>query len=189
MKRFFDPCRRHRRNISLLAADAWSESEKHAVERHLSDCADCRKHFEEVKAVTASLANLAESVPQLQPGPSARARWSEAILEAGRPAAVRRLAPAVAFRDWWRGVIWPHRRVWAGLAAVWVMILAENLSLPGHVRIPTSKPSAQEMIAAFRDQQRILAELLANNPVSREPEPPKVLAPGPRTEASMAWTT
>ena len=189
MKRFFDPCRRHRRNLSLLAAGALSETEINPVKNHLATCADCRKYFEEVKAVTVPLANLAGSVPQLQPSQSAQARWSRAIRTTGRPEPVRRPAPAMAFREWWEDAIQPHRRIWAGLAALWVIILAGNLWLPGHVQSIAGKSSPQEMITAFKDQQRILAELLADHSVSREAESPKIISPRPRTETSLIMAT
>ena len=189
MKRFFDPCRRHRQNISLLAAGALPETEKAEVEVHLAACADCRKRFEEIKAVTVPLTNWAENVPQFQPSQSARTRWSKAILAADGPEPVRRLTPAMAFREWWRDVIWTRRRIWAGLAAVWVIILAGNLSLPGHLQTLAGKSSTQEMITAFKDQQRILAELLVNHSVPHDAEPQKLFSPGPRTEISMVLTT
>ena len=189
MKWYSDLCRRHRRNISLLAAGVLSEAETDPLEKHLTACADCREYFEEVKAVTVPLANLAGSVPQLQPSQSAQARWSKAIRTAGRPEPGRRLSPAMAFREWWEDAIQPHLHVWAGLAAVWVILLVGNLSLPNHAQKLAGKTSSQEMIAAYKDQQRILAELLADHSMLREAESQKVFSPGPRTEISRVMIT
>ncbi len=189
MKWFFDQCRRHRRNISLLAAGALSETEKDAVENHFAACADCRKYFEEVKAVTVPLANLAGSVPQLQPSQSAQARWSRAVQAAGRLEPVRRPAPAMAFREWWEDAIQPHRRIWAGLAAVWVILLVGNLSLPNHAQKLAGKSTSLEMITAFKDRQKILAELMTSHSGPSEEEPQKIFSPGPRTEISRIMTT
>ncbi len=188
MKWSFDPCQRHRQNISLLAASALSETEKVTVDNHLVACADCRKYFEEVKAVTVPLANLAGSVPQLQPSQSAQARWSRAIREAGRLEPVRRFTPAMALREWWRDVIWPRRRVWTGLAAIWVIILMGNLSLPNPAQKLAGKSSPQEMIAALKDQQKILAELMTIHSGPSEAEPEKIYSPKPRTEGRMILT-
>ena len=189
MKWYFDPCRHHRRNISLLAAGVLSEAEKDPVENHLAACADCRNFFNEVKAVTMPLTNLAESVPQLQPSQSAQARWSRAIREAGRPKPVRRFTSVMAFREWWQDVIWARRRVWAGLAAIWVIILVGNLSLPSRPQTFAGKSSPQQMITAFKDQEKILAELMTSHSAPREAEPKKVFSPGPRTENSRVMTT
>ena len=88
----------------------------------------------------------------------------------------------MAFREWWQDVIWAHRRIWAGLAAVWVIILVGNLSLPNHAQKLAGKTTSQEMNSAFKDQQRILAELLADHSVLREAESQKTFSPKPRTE-------
>ena len=189
MKWYFDPCRHHRRNISLLAAGALSEAETDPLEKHLTACADCREYFEEVKAATVPLANLTGSVPQLQPSQTAQARWSRAIRAAGRPEPVRRLTPAMAFSEWWQDVVWARRHVWAGLAAVWIIILMGNLSLPNHAQKLAGKTSSQEMFTAFKDQQKILAELMMDHSAPREAEPQKVFSPGPRTEISRVMTT
>jgi len=188
MKWFSDPCRCHRRNLSLLAAGALSDGEKGAVEKHLTACADCRKYFVEVKAVTVPLANLAGIVPQLQPSQSAQARWSRAIRTDGRREPVRRLTPAMAFHEWWQDVIWARRRVWAGLAAVWVIILMGNLSLPNHAQTLAGKSSSQEMVTAFKDRQKILAELMASHSSPSEAEPQQIFLPKPRTEGMMILT-
>lgn len=189
MKRFFDPCRHHRQNIALLAAGALPDAEKDQIESHLAGCADCRKYFEEIKAVTAPLANWADDFAQLQPSQSVQTRWSKAIRDADRPAAIRQPEPAIVFRGWWHDVIWPHRRIWTGLAAVWVMILAGNFSLQGHGHVLAAKSASQAMTASFTDQQRILAELLAGRFGPREAEPQKMFSPGPRTETLMTMTT
>jgi anti-sigma factor RsiW len=189
MNRFFDPCRRHRQDLSLLAAGALPETEKERVEIHLAECANCRKYFEEIKAMTVSLTSLAGNVPHVQPSEFARTRWSKAILAAARPEPVHQLTPAMAFREWWREVIWARRRIWAGLAAIWVIILAGNLSLSGQGQTFAGKSSPQETITAFKDQQKILAELLVNRSATHDAEPPKLFSPGPRTETSMVMTT
>lgn len=191
MKRFFDPCRRHRQNISLLATGALPETEKDEIENHLATCADCRKYYREIQAVTGPLTNWAGNFARLQPGQAVQTRWARAVLAAGGPEPVRRLTPLMAFRDWWQEVIWPCRRIWAGLAAVWVMILAGNYSLQDHSPSLAAKspPPSQEMLMSFKDQQKILADLLTDRDVPREVERREFLAPKPRTESVMVLTT
>jgi anti-sigma factor RsiW len=189
MKWFPDSCRRQRQSLSLLAADALSETEKAQVADHLASCADCRKYFEEAKAVAVSLVKLAADGPQLQPGQCAQMRWSNAIRAAGRPGKIRRLTPAKAFGEWWHEVIWPWRRVWAGLAVVWMGILGGNLSLHETSPALAVKSSPQELITAFRDQQKILAELSSDHFASHEADRQKIFSPSPKSEISVKLTT
>jgi hypothetical protein len=81
-------------------------------------------------------------------------------------------------------VFWPWRRVWAGVAAAWLVILAGNLLLPDPSPAITAKSAApsQEAIASFRDQQKILAELLPEHSAPRDAERQKIFSPKPRTE-------
>jgi anti-sigma factor RsiW len=182
MKRFFDPCRGHRRNVSLLAAGALSDGEKDAVEKHLVACADCRAYFVEIKAVAAPLANWAESLTQIQPGESAQRRWTSAIETAAQPNAIRRFAPVAVFRDWAREVIWPWRRVWAGLAAVWILLLAANCSMHNLSQAVAAKSNpTPEMIQAWRQQEQLLAELIGPNE-TRAAAPPRSFLPRPSSE-------
>ena len=188
MKRFFNPCGRYRQSIWLLASGALPELEKDQIKNHLAVCADCREYCEEVKTVTVPLANWAETFSHLQPGQSVQARWARAVQAAGRPEPVRRLTLVLAFGEWWRDVIWPCRRVWAGLAAVWVVILAGNFSLHEPSQTLAVKSSPQEMITFFKDQQKFLAELLTDHAVPREAERPKFFSPKPRTESTEVMT-
>ena len=92
----------------------------------------------------------------------------------------------VAFKIW-RELIWPSRRIWTGLAAVWVFILMVNLNLKvsGPRAIVTNSSSADFMMA-FREQEQVLAELTGR----LEPkvaEPKKQFVPQPRSEGLRQW--
>jgi hypothetical protein len=134
--------------------------------------------------VTVPLVNHAENFALLQPRPAARTRWASEIHRAATQTPARRLTPSMAFREWWRDVIWPCRRFWAGLAAVWAVILAGNLSLHDHAQASPwkSPPSLQAMIVSFKDQQKILTELLVDYSGPRDAERQKNFLPKPRTE-------
>ena len=54
-----------------------------------------------------------------RPAPEA---WRGEILRAARAAAPAKTEP----RGWWRELLWPCPRAWAGLAAAWVVILASQ---------------------------------------------------------------
>ena len=76
------------------------------------------------------------------------------------------------------------RRIWAGLAVVWLVILAGNISLrePSPAITAKSTVPSPEAIASFKDQQKLLAELLADHSAPRDSERQKFFSPKPRTE-------
>jgi hypothetical protein len=83
----------------------------------------------------------------------------------------------------WRELILPSRRIWTGLAAVWTLIFAFNFSQrdPAALLARKTPPLAPEMILTFRQQEKLLAELIGPN----EPQavaPPKSFLPQPRSE-------
>jgi hypothetical protein len=86
-------------------------------------------------------------------------------------------------KQFWRELIWPCRRIWAGLAAVWILIFVFNFSQrdPSELMARKAPPPSPEMILAFRQQQRLLAELIGPSE-TRTAEPPKSLLPQPRSE-------
>jgi hypothetical protein len=185
MKRFFDPCRRQRRSLALLAAGVLREAERNPIEEHAMACPGCARHLAELRATSASLRNCANGVPQVQPGEAVKERWARAIQSAARPQAVPPRAVAAGFAGWWREVVWSSRGIWAGLAAAWVLIVAGQLSLRDHTQtFATRTPHpTKEVMMAFREQQAILNELLADHSAPREADRPKV-PPKPRTETT-----
>jgi hypothetical protein len=86
-----------------------------------------------------------------------------------------------AARPWWQEWLWPSPVAWAGLAAVWVVIIGLNLA----ARSPTEQTASQtsvpsvDMVAALANQRRLLADL-TSPPVSEPPT--RQAAPGPRSE-------
>jgi hypothetical protein len=130
-----------------------------------------------------------------QPMKPVPAEWRAEILAAARDArggasAERRqqvslvggFLPKAATRAWFQNLFWPHPKAWAGLAAVWVLILVLNFSSHDTAPVVAEKtaPPSPEMVAQLRQQQRMLAELIG----SREPadaDRSKTLAPQPRS--------
>jgi hypothetical protein len=72
----------------------------------------------------------------------------------------------------WCEFVWPSRRIWAGLAAVWVLIFAANFSMRDHAETTMAKaPAPAEMMAAYQQQQELLAQLIGpDEPVVAEPQ-------------------
>lgn len=183
MKRLLKPCGRYRRNLCLLAGGALSKPERDAIQTHLAECAACREYYAELKAVTALLNNWEENFSHIQPDPIVQRQWAQAIQAAQQPEPVRRLTSAMAFCDWWQEVVWSSRRIWAGLATVWAVLLVVNLSGrdPAQALARQSSPPSPEMIMTFRQQESLLTELIGSSDHS-EADRQKTFIPKPRTE-------
>jgi len=118
--------------------------------------------------------------------------WREGILQSARTAARSQQAQSVAQVGGWARLralleawLWPHPRVWAGLAGVWCVILGLSLasresSLSELANLPP--PKAPPMRELLRYQAQLLVELAgpAEKPVA---ERPKSAAPKPRSES------
>ena len=84
------------------------------------------------------------------------------------------------FKKLWCELVLPSRRVWSGLAAVWVVIIAINLA--DRDSTPAGKISTASPTVSFREEQKVLNELFADRVPVEAAEPPKVFSPRPRTE-------
>ena len=80
-------------------------------------------------------------------------------------------------------VLWPNPKAWAGLAAVWFLILAMNFSVrdasPGLVA--KSAPPSPEAMVELKNQQRMFAELVGENKAPAA-DRRKIFSPRPRSE-------
>jgi len=81
----------------------------------------------------------------------------------------------------WHESIRPWRRIWAGMAAIWLVLLALNLATretPKMARHQTSPPDP-ELLAALRERERLMRQWF--EPIAPPPAAtPKI--PGPRSE-------
>ncbi len=77
-------------------------------------------------------------------------------------------------------LIWPCRRIWAGLAAAWLLILVANLGLGSPASVASSRVPASNAwsMAALKAQQQMLSQMLDADAPAVEPAP----KPGPRGE-------
>jgi len=89
----------------------------------------------------------------------------------------------------WEELILPCRRIWTGLAAVWILIWAVNFSQrDGSQMVIAKSTPTVEMMTTFRDQQKLLNELLADRSPPMDAERPRIFSPKPRTEATELLT-
>jgi anti-sigma factor RsiW len=157
------------------------------VEQHLKSCPKCARFFAEEEKLEARI------MAGLNQGPRTAALWeqierkvaaaaqSASLPRAGwRRSAERRYGLGARLRAGWQRSRW----AWAGLAAVWVGIVALNFT----AREPDAQLvagqqflSASEMRLALKQKQLLMAELA----VTSEPAPaakPKAAPPSPRSE-------
>ena len=92
-------------------------------------------------------------------------------------------ALANAFRLSFLELIWPCRRIWAGLATAWVLIFTINFSQRDNVSSVTGTTvRSGEMIMSWQAQQRWMNELFADRSPPPDADRPRNFAPKPRTE-------
>lgn len=105
--------------------------------------------------------------------------WRAVILPtAAQPKAVQ--------PTWWREWLWPSPSAWAGLACVWVVILALNVAtrpLAAERQLAERSPaSSRDMALALAQQQRELSQLLGS-PAESPAETKHPYPPGPQSES------
>jgi hypothetical protein len=83
----------------------------------------------------------------------------------------------------WRELFWPSRRIWTGLAAIWILIFAVNFSQRDKSEMMAGKTPlpSPEMILVLGQQERLLAEL-TDQQEAHDAEPPRLFLPQPRSE-------
>jgi hypothetical protein len=136
---------------------------------------------------------------QRQPLRQVPAEWREQVLSAARQVSLPEHAPRtthhapaspsllLTINSQLSTLLWPHPTAWAGLAAVWLVILGFNLATRETTPLMAKRasPVSPQVFLAYREQERLLAELLGPHeaPVA---EPPKPTPPRPRSERRNA---
>jgi hypothetical protein len=132
---------------------------------------------------------------QRQPSRPVPAEWRHQILSVARQTAGAEHAPSTThhalhqpsllstFNSQLKTLLWPHPAAWAGLAAIWVLILGFNLATRDATPLMAKRasPVSPQVFMAFREQERLLTELLGPReaPVAERPKPRQ---PSPRSE-------
>ena len=85
----------------------------------------------------------------------------------------------------WRELVLPSRRIWAGLACAWVLIVVLNLASaePTAKVVSQSKPPSGDELRALIEQRRMLAQLIG--PLSEPVYTKKRTSPGPHSERAV----
>jgi hypothetical protein len=89
---------------------------------------------------------------------------------------------------WWHELLWPCPRAWAGLSAVWVVILVLNAATREPVQVAKAERVSppREVLMALREQRRLFVQLVGPSPPA---EQPKTFIPRPRSAISHRTVT
>jgi hypothetical protein len=124
---------------------------------------------------------------QSQPMRPAPAQWRSEILAAATSASQESSkpgdnpSPASTFQQRLTALLWPCPQAWAGLAAVWMVILTiQFCNQPSQSLAQKISPPSPEMAQALKEQQQMLAQLIA--PFAQPAAEPKPFKTGPRSD-------
>lgn len=145
LKWVFDPCRRHRRDISLVGAGVVSPEDVPGLAAHLAGCPDCRERLARFTALTKGLTELGGTLPGLEPPHSLRVRWLAAVGDPGSSAAcgVRAGLRRGAFSPRW---------AWSAVTVTWFLAGLLRLTAPDAPRPAVGAievPSLPEILLAL----------------------------------------
>jgi len=131
---------------------------------------------------------------QRQPLRQIPGEWREEILSAANKVgtarrAVRGRLGEASLPNWFSSLLWPHPAAWAGLAAVWILILAVDFSMRDQAPVTAEKsaPPSPEVIVELKQQQRMLAELIGPRD-EHDADRSKSFVPQPRSERTEILT-
>lgn len=95
---------------------------------------------------------------------------------------IRLLTSAATTHAWWREWLWPSPQAWAGLATVWLVILALNITGSAQTSNMAKHATPTPADASLSMQRRELARLLDKDNFNEPVPVPKPAPTGPRSE-------
>ena len=122
--------------------------------------------------------------------------WRQEILSAARQASLAQHAPRTTHHAPYSPsllstlnhqlstLLWPHPAAWAGLAAIWLVILGVHLTTRDATPLVAKRasPVSPQVFMAFQEQERLLAELLVPRDAPVADRPKQTSPPRPRSE-------
>ena len=178
MKRIFNPCRKYREALCAAMSGDLPAADRSALEQHLATCAGCQKYRDEIGNVTTLLSASHKLFADVQPGETAQAHWARDFESATK--SDHSIATKVfhSVLNWCRDMVLPCRWIWAGMVAVWLVVLGLNVSQRASEETQIAHRPSPEMMRALL----ALEGFLPDTRKEREANPPRRPAPQPRTE-------
>ncbi len=133
------------------------------IQDHLATCAACAQVFaaeEKLNAQLTARLRSGEATPDLWKTAEERVRAAAAANSASARPRPARFTPTV--ESWWRAWLWPSPQFYAGLAAVWAVMLtvhwldADDAATASRRSLPPSPETERVLV----EQRRELAEML-----------------------------
>jgi hypothetical protein len=91
------------------------------------------------------------------------------------PALLLTLSPSRIALKLWQELVWPCRRIWAGMAVVWVAVLICNRSMEETPRVAFDRSPAttSEMAKVLKEQKQMLSQLLGSATAAQSADLPQ----------------
>ena len=156
-------------------------ADRASLEYHLAACTACQRYQDEMSSVTALLAVGDELYPEVEPGKAAEMRWARDFEAAIEPAHSFTARVARGFLDWTRDMVFPCRRIWAGLVAVCVLVLSLNAWQSAKEDAQDSHRPPPEMIRALLVREGFLSGS-SRAGADRGTEPPRPTSLQPQSK-------
>lgn len=146
------------------------------IHEHLANCPECARFFAtDAKLNTQLNARLSqgEATPHLWKTVEERVRGT--VMAEPAPAKTHTARSTQNAERWWRAWLWPSPRFYAGLAAVWAVMLAVrwfdvDTAVTASHPTPPLPPETERILA---EQRRELAEMLGFIGTAPEASAPK----------------
>jgi len=150
MKQSLTPCAECRQSICLLSCSLLDDEAGRGLTEHLATCSGCKEYYAGISGVSDGLAKCAERLELVAASSAAEHRWRRDFETAIKPCPSESKLGHALF-DWCRDMIWARRLVWGALAAVWLVLLAMNVSfrVRSHTMASKSARPSPEFVRAF----------------------------------------
>ena len=176
-------CRRCRQQMALQVCGMLPPTEQTAMEAHRSICRPCQGHWAEMETLARHLRQLPHHIPAAQPSLGLRTNWTRVIQAENRQ-------PHNGWIEWararWAGLAWWERPTMTGLAGIWLLILACNLTAPSVPYLGQTTPcwTSQQILAILRSDTNSWSQWVRSSRLrSSVTDPPGALKPRSQREA------
>jgi anti-sigma factor RsiW len=160
MKRSFNGCQQHRKDICLWVAGALPSNEVTAIQQHLAECEGCRQFHAEIKSTTAPLTSWEKEFLHVAADSRFQARWTQAVHNVNQKQPRHREIGEAAKN--WPELVLTLRWHLTGLSAVWVLIIFLSREPSSSTAVPIAqqnKPSTEQLVASLRENRRRIQAL------------------------------
>jgi anti-sigma factor RsiW len=153
------------------------------IQRHFAVCPDCSRAFAWEAELDAQIA------AGLKRGRRTARLWDQieqSVVAVAETKSRAERAPEVPLRmPWWRELLWPSPQAWAGLAALWIVMLGASFITGEPANLAEGRQAAvpsRELRQVLRQQQQQMLAELGGVPEKLIRKQPDLSAPQPRSE-------